>query len=116
MPAPRTTMRLYPAVRSRRTATIAADVLIAVLLAIFAWFADSAHDAVSELSAPARGVEQAGSGAQRSFEEAASRVDEVPLVGDALADALRAAGVAPTARPEQLGIDEWLALERELFA
>lgn len=31
-------------------------------------------------------------------------------------DALRAVGVEPTARPEQLGIEEWLALERELFA
>ena len=33
-----------------------------------------------------------------------------------LPDALRAVGVDPTARPEQLGIDEWLALESELFA
>lgn len=33
-----------------------------------------------------------------------------------LGDALRAVGVVPTARPEELGIDEWLALESELFA
>ncbi|HYP23623.1 MAG TPA: 16S rRNA (adenine(1518)-N(6)/adenine(1519)-N(6))-dimethyltransferase RsmA [Actinomycetota bacterium] len=33
-----------------------------------------------------------------------------------LPDALRAVGVAPTARPEELGIDEWLALEGQLFA
>ncbi len=33
-----------------------------------------------------------------------------------LADALRAAGIAPTARPEELGIEEWLALESQLFA
>ncbi len=31
-------------------------------------------------------------------------------------DALRAVGVAPTARPEELGIEEWLALESQLFA
>lgn len=31
-------------------------------------------------------------------------------------DALRAVGLAPTARPEELGIEEWLALERQLFA
>jgi 16S rRNA (adenine1518-N6/adenine1519-N6)-dimethyltransferase len=30
-------------------------------------------------------------------------------------DALRAVGVVPTARPEELGIDVWLALESELF-
>lgn len=35
---------------------------------------------------------------------------------DRLPDALRAVGVAPTARPEELGIEEWLALERQLFA
>ena len=33
-----------------------------------------------------------------------------------LAHALRAAGIAPTARPEELGIEEWLALEGQLFA
>ncbi len=33
-----------------------------------------------------------------------------------LPDALRAVGVAPTARPEELGIEEWLALESQLFA
>ncbi|HYO60552.1 MAG TPA: rRNA adenine N-6-methyltransferase family protein, partial [Actinomycetota bacterium] len=35
---------------------------------------------------------------------------------DRLPDALRAVGVVPTARPEELGIEEWLALERQLFA
>lgn len=34
----------------------------------------------------------------------------------ALPDALRAVGLTPTARPEELGIEEWLALERQLFA
>lgn len=31
-------------------------------------------------------------------------------------DALRAVGLAPTARPEEVGIETWLALERQLFA
>ncbi|MFN2587471.1 MAG: 16S rRNA (adenine(1518)-N(6)/adenine(1519)-N(6))-dimethyltransferase RsmA [Actinomycetota bacterium] len=41
-----------------------------------------------------------------------------PLAGppERVEDALRAVGVAPTARPEELGIDEWLALERQLFS
>lgn len=34
---------------------------------------------------------------------------------DRVEDALRAAGVVPTARPEELGIDQWLALESQLF-
>ncbi|HEX2058894.1 MAG TPA: 16S rRNA (adenine(1518)-N(6)/adenine(1519)-N(6))-dimethyltransferase RsmA [Actinomycetota bacterium] len=40
------------------------------------------------------------------------------LTGDAgrAEDALRAAGIAPTARPEELGLEAWLALERELLA
>lgn len=33
-----------------------------------------------------------------------------------LPDALRAVGVIPTARPEELGIEEWLALESQLFS
>ena len=85
-------MRWYPTVRARRAATIAADVFIVVLVAFFAWFADSAHDAIEELGALARGVEEAGAGAQASLEAAASRVSGVPLVGDALAEALREAG------------------------
>ena len=31
-------------------------------------------------------------------------------------DALRAVGIAPTARPEEIPLEAWLALERELFA
>jgi 16S rRNA (adenine1518-N6/adenine1519-N6)-dimethyltransferase len=34
---------------------------------------------------------------------------------EAVEDALRAVGVAPTARPEELGLDRWLALESQLF-
>ncbi len=86
------TMRFYPTVPARRAATIAADVFIVALVALFAWFADSAHDAVGELADLARGVERAGAGAQESLEAAADRVAEVPVVGDSLADALRDAG------------------------
>ncbi len=40
------------------------------------------------------------------------------VAGDAgrIEDALRAVGIAPTARPEELGLDLWLALESELLA
>ena len=92
MPEARRSIRWYPTVPARRTATIAADVCIAALVAFFAWFAVSAHDAVAELAALARGVEQAGTGAQAALQDAANRVSGVPLVGDALAEALLAAG------------------------
>ena len=85
-------MRWYPTVRPRRLATIAADVFIVVLVVLFAWFADSAHDAVDGFAQLARGVEEAGAGAEASLEAAAERVGAIPVVGDALADALREAG------------------------
>ena len=92
MPPALRSMRWYPTVRARRSATIAADVFIVVLVAIFVWFADSAHDAVDGLAQLARGVEEAGTGAQASLDAAAERVAAVPVVGAALADALREAG------------------------
>ena len=92
MPPALRSMRWYPTVRARRSATIAADVCIVVLVAIFAWFADSAHDAVDALAQLAAGVARAGAGAQASLEAAAERVGAVPVVGGALADALREAG------------------------
>ena len=96
-------MRWYPSVRARRTATIAADVAIVVLVALFAWFATTAHDAIAGLADLARGVEEAGTGAQSSLDAAAGRVSGVPLVGDALADALRTAGDGTGGEAAELG-------------
>ena len=92
MPPALRSMRWYPTVRARRASTIGADVCIVALVALFAWFAVSAHDAVNDLAELARGVEEAGAGAEASLEAAADRVSGVPLVGEALADALREAG------------------------
>ena len=85
-------LRLYPTVPARRAATIAADVGVVALVLLFAWFAVSAHNAMSELASLATGVEEAGESAQASLEAAAQRVAGVPLVGDTLAQALREAG------------------------
>lgn len=85
-------MRLYPTAPARRTATIAADAAALALILLFAWFAISAHNAMSELASLATGLEEAGESAQASLEAAAQRVDSVPLVGDTLAQALRDAG------------------------
>ena len=103
MPPALRSMRWYPTVRSRRTATIAADVGIVMLLVLFAWFAINAHDAVDDMAELARGVEQAGTGAEASLEAAADRVSAVPLVGDALADALRQAGGSTAGETAELG-------------
>ncbi len=85
-------MRLYPTVRSRRVATVAGDVLVVVLVALFAWCAIGVHDAVSSLGEVADELSSSGAGAQEALEEAAQQVTEVPLVGSVLAQALRDAG------------------------
>lgn len=85
-------MRLYPTVRSRRAATVAGDVLVVVLVALFAWCGIGVHDAVSSLGEVADELSSSGAGAQEALEEAAQRVTEVPLVGSVLAQALRDAG------------------------
>ena len=103
MQAAARSMKWYPTVRARRATAIAADVCIVVLVAIFAWFADSAHDAVNDMAAIARGLEEAGAGTEASLEAAAGRVSGVPLVGDALADALRATGEGTGGEAAALG-------------
>lgn len=82
-------MRFYPMVASRRTATMAADVLIIALVVLFAWFAASVHDAMNDVAEIAGGVESAGTSAQEALADAADRVDGVPIVGSELAAALR---------------------------
>lgn len=82
-----------------------ADVLIGALLVLFAALAISAHDAVEELGAIARGVENAGVGVQGAIESAAAEVADVPLVGGPLATALRDAGAGAGGDAAELGRD-----------
>lgn len=96
-------MRFYPTAPARRAATVIADVLIGALLVLFAALAIGAHDAVEQLGGIARGVEDAGVGAQAALESAARQVAEVPLVGDALAGALRDAGAGTGGDAAELG-------------
>lgn len=85
-------MRFYPTTPARRAATVLADMLIVALLVLFAALGVSAHDAVEGLAGIARGIEDAGLGAQAALESAARQVEGVPLAGAALAAALREAG------------------------
>ena len=85
-------MRFYPDVPGQRRATVARDVLVLALLALFAWLAMLVHDAVDGLAVLGEGVESAGTSVQEGFGTAAEAVDGTPVVGGTLADALRSAG------------------------
>lgn len=99
------------------------DALRLLLIACFAWLGFTVHDGVAELAALGRGVQQAGTavestaqdaaGALRNgFGSAAGAADGAPVVGDDVANALRAAGEAAADPVEQEGV----ARARELVA
>lgn len=96
-------MRLYPEQRGRRVDLIARDLAVLLALALFALIAWRVHDAVAELAVLGEGVESAGRGVSGGFESAADAVDGTPVVGDALADALRGAGESSGGEVEDLG-------------
>jgi len=85
-------MRLYPQVPSQRARTVVADLVVLALLALFAWLGVTVHGTVDELAVLGRGVADAGTAVEGGFERAAEAVEAVPVVGDDLADGLRAAG------------------------
>lgn len=85
-------MRFYSDIPARRTAAIASDLLVLLLLALLAWLGLKVHDAVAELAIVPRGVADAGGAIEGGFESAGDSVDDAPLVGDPLGDALRDAG------------------------
>ena len=85
-------MRLYPNIPARRASTIVRDLLTIALLVVLAWIALSVHDAVDRLAVLGQGVNEAGSSIEDGFGTAADAVDGAPVVGDDLAEGLRAAG------------------------
>jgi hypothetical protein len=72
MPVP----RLYPDVPSARARVIARDLLVLLLLALFAWLGLKVHDAVDRLAVLGEGVREVG--------------ENVPLVGGPVEDLGRA--------------------------
>ena len=96
-------VRLYPNVPSRRLATAGRDVAAVAALALLAWLALEIHDAVDRLAVLGEGIGDAGGAVQGGFEDAADRVEEVPLVGDAVAEGLRGAGEGSGGNVAELG-------------
>lgn len=108
-------MRLYPSVPSRRRATLAGDLAVLLLLAVFAWLGFKVHDAVAELAGLGRGLQDSGAAVSATARDATGAVRDglgsaagavagVPVVGGPVADALRSAGDSAT-RPVQQEAD-----------
>ena len=72
-------MRLYPEIPGRRAAVLARDLVVALLLVLFAWLGLEVREAVDRLAVLGEGVRTVG--------------ENVPLVGDPVED-LGAAGEA----------------------
>lgn len=85
-------MRLYPEVPSKRRSTVFRDLVLVLLVAVFAWGGYRAYQAVERLSVLGTGVTDAGTSVESGFGSAAGAVRRVPLVGGSLAGALETAG------------------------
>jgi hypothetical protein len=109
-------MRLYPASPARRAATLAGDLLVVLLLALFAWTGVKVHDGIAQLAGVGRGIEQSGRGiadtardatgaVRNGFDQAGAAVGGLPVLGDDLKNALLQAGRSAT-RPVDSAADQ----------
>ena len=99
----RTRLRLYPDIPGRRARTLVRDLLVLLLLVLFAWIGVKVHDTVDDLSVLGSGVAASGTAVQSGFSQAASALRDVPLVGDRIAGGLEAAGGGTGGRVAELG-------------
>jgi TRAP-type C4-dicarboxylate transport system permease small subunit len=89
-------MQLYAERPIRRTAQLVSD-LLALLVVVFAvWLGTSVYDEVMKLRAPGDGLVDAGTGLRGTFDSAAGSAGGIPLVGDALAQALHGGSAVGT--------------------
>ena len=87
-------MKLYPDVPARRTRSIATDVALVLVVAVFALLGNWVHDSVDELAGLGQGVQDAGQSVRDGFGSAAGAVEDAPIVGGDVAGGLRDAGGA----------------------
>jgi len=107
-------MRLYPSLPRRRNATIAGDLAVLALIAVFAVLGKLVHDSVADLQSLGTGVRDAGTTIQSSTSQAAGAVrgglgtaagaiENVPLVGGQVAGGLRDGAAQATGGLEREG-------------
>lgn len=97
-------MKLYADLPARRTLQILADVGMLAWIALWAWAGRLVHDTTLGLAAPGRRLQSAGSGFRERMSDAGNTVENVPIVGDRIADPFRDASGAGTTI-EQAGTD-----------
>ena len=96
-------MRIYPDIPRRRLGVLARDALVVALLALFAWVGFTVHGAVDKLAILGTGVREAGSSVEGAFDSAADNVEDAPVVGGTLGDALRGAGEGTGGNVSEVG-------------
>ena len=99
------TLRLYPQLAGERSAALARDALVVVLVVLFAWLGIKVHDAVDDLEVLGSGVERSGTAIQDGFRAAGDALGGAPLVGDDLSNGLREAGAKSGGPVAQAGRD-----------
>jgi hypothetical protein len=82
---------------------VLADVLVIVLLLVFAWLGFKVHDAVDRLAVLGEGVNASGTAVADGFTTAGEAVSGIPLVGDELAGGLEVAGQGTGGNVAELG-------------
>jgi hypothetical protein len=98
-------MRLYPDTPDDRGRAVARDALTILALIVLAWLAITVHNAVDELAVLGTGVRDSGEVVQNGFEAAGDAVEDVPVVGGQVGDALRDAGQGTGGEVAQAGRD-----------
>lgn len=96
-------VRYYPPLPAARNRAILADLVVAVLIACFAWLGFTVKDTFDDLATLGRGVEAAGGSVQGGFEEAGDVVGDVPIVGGSLDDAFTEVGAQTGGNTAALG-------------
>jgi hypothetical protein len=98
-------MRLYPDTPDDRGRAVARDALVLLTLFVLGWLALKVHDAVDALAVLGTGVADSGEAVQGGFETASDAVEDVPVVGGEVSDALRDAGEGTGGEVAQAGRD-----------
>ena len=96
-------MRLYSDTPRSRRSAIVRDVVVLLLLVLFAWLGVKVHDSVQRLASVPRGVADSGGAIRDGFGSAGDAVGEAPVIGGSLRDALRNAGTSTGGQIEQTG-------------
>jgi hypothetical protein len=87
-------MKLYADLPARRVVQISADVVVLVWIVLWAVLGHAVYDATLQLAQPGHTVASASTGLADQLEETGHAIDELPVVGSAVAEPLQRAGGA----------------------